>query len=403
MMFEQEVTKNSTVRRIRLYNLPLQISFLLIAAIFVVQISQPCSGSFRQLEQDRLHPQRLRHIPLAISSHVDYQRRRGVIDELQKMYEGTKLDTQYVQDTLEKGEKLLSQIDTIYNITMPKIELEEDTEASKKGITIVGDIHGNLPNMIHLFKMNGFPSLERPYIFNGDFTDKGPQGLECLLSLLLIKLYCNECIFLHVGNHETQSFYHKWFRSQIIEKYDEETYQFARKVLLQLPLGAIIDDRIFVVHAGIPTKEFNLEDLRHYKRGHDYDRESAEGMLFRGSVWIDPTEGDSSSEESSEGQESGDEEEDDDDRGWFTADHTETFLKRHSLEYIVRGHENFVKGFRYHHDGRVVTIHSNPTRPQDQGAYLNIYSNDRSMNVEQFSGMQFSSIDNHSKVDWRSL
>ena len=267
--------------------------------------------------------------------------------------------------------------------------------------------------MIHLFKINGFPSLERPYIFNGDFTDKGAQGLECLLSLLLIKLYCNECICLHVGNHETQSFYPKRLRTQIIEKYDEETYQLVRQVLLQLPLGAIIDDRIFVVHAGIPEKNFNLEDLRHYKRGRDYDRESVEGLLLRRSVWTDPSEGDSASEEGN-GEEDGDgieenveefklDPDNDDDRGWYTAAHTDTFLKKHSLEYIVRGHENFVRGFQYHHDGRVITIHSDPSRPQDQGSYLNIYSNDKSMNVEQFSGMQFSSIGKHSKVDWRSL
>lgn len=238
--------------------------------------------------------------------------------------------------------------------------------------------------------------------------------MECLLSLLMIKLYCNECMYLHVGNHETQSFYPKRFRTQITEKYDEETYQLVREVLLQLPLGAVIDDRIFVVHAGIPKKDFNLEDLRHYKRGKDYDRSTLEGVLFRRSVWADPTEGDSSSEDTPEDETDTEEDQDDveefkvdpendDDRGWYTAEHTETFLRKHDLEYIVRGHENFVKGFQYHHDERVITIHSDPSRPQDQGAYLNIYSNDGSMVVEQFSGVQFSSLGSESKVDWRSL
>ncbi|KAL3928085.1 MAG: hypothetical protein SGBAC_012800 [Bacillariaceae sp.] len=352
--------------------------------------------------------------PEAKVTAVGSQKKRDVIEDLRKMYEGETLDRANVHEILRDGTELLSKVDTIYDIAMPKIELEEDAQASKKSITIVGDIHGNLPNMIHLFKVNGFPSLERPYIFNGDFTDKGEQGLECLLSLLMIKLYCNECMYLHVGNHETQSFYPKRFRTQITEKYDEETYQLVREVLLQLPLGAVIDDRIFVVHAGIPKKDFNLEDLRHYKRGKDYDRSTLEGVLFRRSVWADPTEGDSSSEDTPEDETNAEEDQDDveefkvdpendDDRGWYTAEHTETFLRKHDLEYIVRGHENFVKGFQYHHDARVVTIHSNPSRPQDQGAYLNIYSNDGSMVVEQFSGVQFSSLGSESKVDWRSL
>ena len=99
-----------------------------------------------------------------------------------------------------------------------------------------------------------------------------------------------------------------------------------RQALLQLPLGAIIDDRIFVVHAGIPTKEFYLDDLRHYKRGEDYDRESVEGLLFRSSVWTVPY----SASEESDGDDYGNGNENnvegfkldpdnDDGRGWFTA------------------------------------------------------------------------------------
>lgn len=280
----------------------------------------------------------------------------------------------------------------------------------------MGDIHGQLANMIHLFKVNGFPSLERPYIFNGDFTDRGPQSLECLLSLLLIKLYCQDCLYLHAGNHETHSHYPGRFRQEILDMYDEETYQLAREVLLQLPLGAVVDNRIFVVHAGIPKKDFVLEDLRHYKRGVDYDRTTAEGAMFRRAVWVDPTDEEEQSSSSSKKEENSKQEDDDDDvvefkldpendddRGWYTADHTFAFLNKHKLEYIVRGHEPFHTGFKYHHDGRVITVHSDPKRPERQGAYLNIYANDRSMNIEQFSGVQFSSVSHESKVDWRSL
>ena len=47
-----------------------------------------------------------------------------------------KLDISFVQETLIKGEEMLSKIDTIYDIRMPKIEMEEDPQASKKGVTV---------------------------------------------------------------------------------------------------------------------------------------------------------------------------------------------------------------------------------------------------------------------------
>lgn len=137
-MFEREATNNSTLTRSRICSLPLQISILLIwfLFLFVVHMSYSSDEGFGQQLEDRLHPQRLRHIPLAVSSHVDYQKKRDVIEDLRKMYEGETLDRANVHEILRDGTELLSKVDTIYDIAMPKIELEEDAQASKKSITV---------------------------------------------------------------------------------------------------------------------------------------------------------------------------------------------------------------------------------------------------------------------------
>ncbi|CAJ1946588.1 unnamed protein product [Cylindrotheca closterium] len=423
MMIERQNSGVLGPKRLGDFLLPLQVTLLVFSGLLVMQMSRPTTleaSEERNLLASR--PRRLRQTPTVIASHIDYKRKRAVIDALQKLYEGSTLDKAYVQELLKDGKQLLSQSDTIYHISLPTIGLEEDAEASKKGITVVGDIHGDFFNMIHLFKINGFPSLGRPYIFNGDFTDRGDQSLQCLLGLLLIKRYCNECIHLHTGNHETWMFYTETLKTQVTEVYDWKTYQLVREVLLQLPLGAIVDGRIFVVHGGIPMNGFNLNDLRHYQRGLDVDDQSKEGYLFRRSVWSDPESDDDDDEKDDDDDDFFTkeqvstraaeriarydfeiDEENDDDRGWYTSATTKGFLEKNGLEYVVRAHQSVSAGFRYHHDGKVLTIHSFPKKATDSGAYLNIYSNDRSMNVEQFAGVKHTSINHQSKLDWRAL
>jgi hypothetical protein len=53
----------------------------------------------------------------------------------------------------------------------------------------VGDIHGQLPDLIHILQDSGFPSVTNKYIFNGDFVDRGPKGIyvyKCILMEMLL-------------------------------------------------------------------------------------------------------------------------------------------------------------------------------------------------------------------------
>lgn len=49
---------------------------------------------------------------------------------------------------------------------------------------------------------NGLPSTCNPYVFNGDFVDRGKKGLEVLLLLLSLYLAFPNAVFLNRGNHE---------------------------------------------------------------------------------------------------------------------------------------------------------------------------------------------------------
>lgn len=53
----------------------------------------------------------------------------------------------------------------------------------------MGDIHGQLADLVHLMNHNGLPSPTNKYVFNGDFVDRGFQGVEvrtCVIGLVFL-------------------------------------------------------------------------------------------------------------------------------------------------------------------------------------------------------------------------
>jgi len=55
-------------------------------------------------------------------------------------------------------------------------------------ITVCGDVHGQYYDLLNIFKLNGIPSEQNPYLFNGDFIDRGSFSIEVILTLLMWKI-----------------------------------------------------------------------------------------------------------------------------------------------------------------------------------------------------------------------
>ncbi|KAL5172959.1 Serine/threonine-protein phosphatase 7 [Glycine soja] len=145
--------------------------------------------------------------------------------------------------------------------------------AAAASVVVVGDVHGQLHDLLFLLRDAGFPSRDRIFVFNGDYVDRGAWGLETFLLLLAWKFKWSnvlyfvlefvEClevfmphnIYLLRGNHESKyctSVY--GFEKEVMVKYGDKGKHVYRKCLgcfEGLPLASIIAGCVYTAHGGL--------------------------------------------------------------------------------------------------------------------------------------------------------
>jgi serine/threonine-protein phosphatase 5 len=95
---------------------------------------------------------------------------------------------------------------------------------------------------LNIFKLNGIPSEKNPFLFNGDFVDRGSFSVEIMLTLLAWKVHNPNCIHLTRGNHETKNMNKMYgFEGEVVHKYDAKTMEFFSDLFCCLPLCYILN------------------------------------------------------------------------------------------------------------------------------------------------------------------
>ncbi|KAM7258514.1 hypothetical protein ACFE04_014255 [Oxalis oulophora] len=131
----------------------------------------------------------------------------------------------------------------------------DDFPSPDTSVVVVGDIHGQLHDLLFLLKDAGFPADNRFFVFNGDYVDRGAWGLETFLLLLAWKVYLPHRVFLLRGNHESKyctSVY--GFEKEVLAKYGDKGKHVYRKCLgcfEGLPLATIIAGNVYTAHGGL--------------------------------------------------------------------------------------------------------------------------------------------------------
>ncbi|CEG47877.1 calcineurin-like phosphoesterase [Plasmopara halstedii] len=229
-------------------------------------------------------------------------------------------------------------------------------------ITIIGDLHGQLDDLLLILRENGMPSEKNPYLFNGDFVDRGDRGIEIAIIIYMFKLLYPKHVLMNRGNHEENSITQVFgFMRECEVKYDRYVYDLFCESFRYLPLATLLDDRVLVVHGGIPRDNMYVKELNGLDRaGYDLtrfrtkpknrkDRESFRKMqMIRDLLWSDP--------KATKGY-------DENKRGagtMYGPDIVQKFMSKNKLALIVRSHECVPRGFDwpYQEKGMLVTLFS---------------------------------------------
>jgi hypothetical protein len=108
-------------------------------------------------------------------------------------------------------------------------------------VTIVGDVHGQFYDVLHLFEIGKEPP-ETSYVMIGDFVDRGYHSVETITLLFCLKLKYPSHVTLLRGNHECREVtMHYGFFDEIKRKYgNTKVWEYYTEAFNYLPVGAII-------------------------------------------------------------------------------------------------------------------------------------------------------------------
>uniref|UniRef100_A0A7S4LIB5 Serine/threonine-protein phosphatase n=1 Tax=Eutreptiella gymnastica TaxID=73025 RepID=A0A7S4LIB5_9EUGL len=241
--------------------------------------------------------------------------------------------------------------------SLPRVQRIHSQSKQHRKLIVVGDVHGQFSDLITIFTENGFPNTTgAQYLFNGDFVDRGPMGVEVIILLLAYKLLYPDSVHLNRGNHEAVSVNMRYgFGQEVLTKSaSPHMLDLFGQVWDQLPLCAIVDEKAFVVHGGLFRMHgVAIADLEAAPRTECSllcsPATDPAMVLLVDALWNDPQDALGISQG---------------DRGegtrMFGPDVTEDFLKRNGLELVIRSHQMPAgnRGYDIRHEGRLVTVFS---------------------------------------------
>ncbi|XP_036101850.1 serine/threonine-protein phosphatase with EF-hands 2 isoform X1 [Molossus molossus] len=155
------------------------------------------------------------------------------------------LHARYVLNLLHETRKHLVQLPNINRVST----------CYSEEITVCGDLHGQLDDLIFIFYKNGLPSPERAYVFNGDFVDRGEDSVEILMVLFAFMLVYPKEFHLNRGNHEDHMVNLRYgFTREVMHKYKmhgKKILKILQDVFCWLPLATLIDEKVLILHGGV--------------------------------------------------------------------------------------------------------------------------------------------------------
>ena len=241
-------------------------------------------------------------------------------------------------------------------------------------LVVIGDLHGDLRALGKIFKKIQIEEFVLNHgnkiIFLGDYVDRGLGSIEVLYTICLLKIQHPHSVILMRGNHEAPLEFpissHDLPR-RMIERFGVqiglEIYQTKiLKLFHLLYLITIIEEKLLIVHGGLPTDINNV--MKKFNMIVANETDPLFGDMFEEILWNDPRTVLLNGKDWEISR-----------RGLgrhFSSNISKQWLSITKTRVIVRGHEP-CNGFKLDHDGRVLTLFScNEAYPKFSIGYISI-------------------------------
>jgi serine/threonine-protein phosphatase PP1 catalytic subunit len=236
----------------------------------------------------------------------------------------------------------------------------------KAPMTVCGDIHGQFEDLIRVFKRGTPPSS--PYLFLGDYVDRGERSLEVILLLFSLKILHPYHIFLLRGNHESSDLNQDYgFYEECTSRLGDATmWTIINKVFQWMPLAATIENRIFCVHGGLSPSMSSLDEIRNIDRS-KYATIPSDGIVCD-LTWADPDRGETEWGES--------------DRGCsytFGPKVVNDFCEKYEFDFVCRAHQVVDFGYEFFCKRKLVTVFTASNYCGDYGNHGSILQVDANL------------------------
>ncbi|CAD5221063.1 unnamed protein product [Bursaphelenchus okinawaensis] len=241
-------------------------------------------------------------------------------------------------------------------------------------VMIVGDLHGQYKDLLRILGLSSSKTVDvakdiKRYIFLGDYVDRGPDAIPCLITLMQLKVKHPKSYNLLRGNHETETINEKYgFKSEINRRY---TKNFEQKILFRefndmfawIPIAALISNRILCMHGGISPRLNSLADIERIER----PLLNVFSVPLAGNLmWSDPAHIETNYSFNTV-------------RGvscFFSEKAVIDTCNRLNLDFIVRGHQVMNNGYWFFAGTKMITVFSAPRYSADsKGAVMVINKN----------------------------
>jgi predicted phosphodiesterase len=237
--------------------------------------------------------------------------------------------------------------------------------AELENLAVISDLHGDsrtLHRILSELDYERFLSNQmNKLVFLGDYVDRGSDSAGVMYCVCCLKSRYPDSVVLMRGNHEAPAefpFSSHDLPYRIQERFGsrgKEVYNKLLSLFRLLTLAVIVEQRLLLVHGGLPTEEIKLESIASAQENHVRSR------VLEELLWNDPRQVDS-------------------EPGWeksrrgigrhFGSSVSRRWLKSSNTKAVVRGHEP-CQGFRLDHGDAIMTLFScTEAYPKFRAAYL---------------------------------